>query len=132
MKTIDASATSADPRGVVWQRLADVSQWPVWGPWSSVAIEGGADHGPGAVRVLVKRPLRLRERVTGWEPEVSMSYELLEGMNVDGYRAEVRLTDLPDGGTEVRWHSEYERAGLIAGRILKAAVPDVCRRVAAG
>lgn len=132
MKTIDASATSPDSRAVVWGRLADISKWSVWGPWSSVEIEGGGEHGPGAVRVLVKRPLRLREQVTGWEPEVSMSYELLDGMKVDGYRAEVRLSDLADGGTEVRWHSEYERAGMIAGRILSAAVPDVCRRVAKG
>lgn len=132
MKTIDASAVSSDPRAVVWERIADITTWSAWGPWSSVEIEGGGEHGPGAVRVLVKRPLRIRERVVGWEPEGYMAYELLDGMNVDGYRAEARLSDLPDGGTEVRWHSEYERAGMVAGRILKAAVRDVCKRVARG
>ena len=61
---------------MVWQRLADIDQWSRWGPWSSVEIEGGGEHGPGAVRILVKRPLTIRERVTEWEPERAMGYEL--------------------------------------------------------
>jgi len=61
-----------------------------------------------------------------------MGYELLEGMNVTGYSALVTLTDVDGGGTEVTWHSEYEKAGLATGPILKAAVRDVCKRVAKG
>ncbi len=132
MKTIDASAVSSDPRSVVWQRLADVDQWSEWGPWSSVEIEGGGEHGPGAVRILVKRPLTIRERVTRWEPEQAMGYELIDGMNVEGYSAVATLADAAGGGTEVRWHSEYEKAGFVAGAILKTAVRDVCKRVAKG
>src|SRR5215210_8661242 len=122
MKTIDASAVSGDPRSVVWERLADIDRWSQWGPWSSVEIEEGGEHGPGAVRVLVKRPLTIRERVTKWEPEQAMGYELLDGMNVTGYKAEATLADVEGGGTEVRWHSEYEKAGLATGAILRAAV----------
>ena len=132
MKTIDASAVSGDPRSVVWERLADIDRWSQWGPWSSVLIEGGGEHGPGAVRVLVKRPLTIRERVTKWEPERAMGYELLDGMNVTGYTAEATLADVEGGGTEVRWHSEYEKAGLVTAAILRAAVRDVCKRVAKG
>jgi hypothetical protein len=132
METIDASTVSADPREVVWGRIADIEEWPVWGPWSSVEIEGGGEHGPDAIRVLKKWPLRIRERVIGWEPGSSMRYELVGGLKIEGYVAEVRLVDRPDGGTEVRWHSEYLRGGVVATRIVRAAVPDVCRRVAAG
>ncbi len=132
MKTIDASAVSDDSPEVVWNRLADVTQWTQWGPWSSVEIEGGGEHGPGAIRVLVKRPLRLRERVTKWEPGEAMGYELIDGMNVTGYEAEARLVALEGGGTEVNWHAEYERAGLPTTLLLRAAIRDVCKRVAKG
>ncbi len=99
MKTIDAAATTPAPRNVVWELIADKSAWPRWGRWSSVEIEGGADHGPGAVRVLVQRPFRVRERVTEWQPGARMSYELLDGMNARGYRASAILEDAPGGGT---------------------------------
>ena len=53
-------------------------------------------------------------------------------MNVRGYSATATLTDAEGGGTEIRWHSEYEKAGIATGPILKAAVRDVCKRVAKG
>ena len=93
-------------RDQVWRLIADESQWPVWGRWSSVEIEGGGAHGLGSVRRLVQRPFTVRERVTEWQPGVRMSYELLEGMNARGYHATASLEDAPGGGTIVRWSSQ--------------------------
>src|SRR3954449_3497882 len=87
MKTVEASATTPAPRDAVWRLIADESQWPIWGRWSSVEIEGGGGHGLGAVRRLVQRPFSVRERVTEWEPGSRMSYDLLEGMHARGYQA---------------------------------------------
>lgn len=130
VKVIEATAATPASRDAVWRLIADASTWSSWGPWSSVEIEGGGEHGPGAVRVLTQRPFRLRERVTEWLPAERMAYELLDGMNVDGYRSFVTLEDTPSGGTRVRWRSTYERAGLLTALLLRLAVRSVCARLA--
>jgi len=130
VKTIEASATSSAPPAAVWALLADASEWSRWGAWSKVEVEGGGEHGPGAVRVLEKRPYRLRERVTDWIPAERMGYELLDGMRVEGYRATVTLEPAPQAGTVVRWRSTYERARPLTALVLHLAVRDACKRLA--
>jgi uncharacterized protein YndB with AHSA1/START domain len=130
MRTIEATATTQAAPAAVWELLADASRWATWGSWTNVEVEGGAEHGPGAVRVLERSPFRVRERVTEWQPGVRMGYELLEGMRVRGYRSAVTLEPQPDGGTLVRWRSTYERADPLTALVLRLAVRDSCRRVA--
>jgi hypothetical protein len=65
-----------------------------------------------------------------WQPGELMSYELLEGMNVRGYRSTVILADAPDGGTAIHWESSYERADPLTALILRAAVPGSAKRLA--
>jgi len=130
VRTIDARERTTASPDAVWALLADPAEWTRWGAWSRVEIEDGAEHGPGAVRVVVRRPFHIRERVTDWVPGERMGYEVLDGLNVRGYRAEVTLT--PDGdGTVVRWHATYDRADPLTGLILRGAIRDACRRVAA-
>jgi hypothetical protein len=93
-------------------------------------MEGDGQQRLGAVRVLVRRPFRLRERITDWVPEQRMAYELLEGMRVRDYRSEVTLEQAPDGGTLIRWRSTYDRAGPVTALMLRLAVPDACKRLA--
>lgn len=130
MRTIEAVATTSGSPAAVWELLADASKWARWGPWSKVEVEGGGPQGPGAVRILVRFPFRLRERITEWVPGERMTYELVEGMRVRGYRATVSLEELAGGSTQVRWRASYERAGPLTGLILGRAVPDACRRLA--
>ena len=130
MKTIEASATTPASRAAVWEQLADVSKWTQWGAWSTVEVEGGGEHGPGAIRHLVKKPYDLHERVTDWVPGERMGYELIDGMKATGYRATVTLEDAPQGGTTVRWHSTYEKASPLTAIVLRLAVRDACKRVA--
>jgi Polyketide cyclase / dehydrase and lipid transport len=130
MKTIDASATTPASRETVWKLIADESAWPRWGRWSSVTIEGGGEHGLGAIRALVQRPFRVRERVTEWLPGERMSYELLDGMNARGYHASAILEDAPGGGTIIRWHSEYESADPVTAFLLRTAAGDTVKRLA--
>jgi Polyketide cyclase / dehydrase and lipid transport len=128
--TIDATARTSAPAAAVWALLADASKWSHWGAWSKVDVEGGGEQEPGAVRLLVRWPYRLRERITTWVPEERMGYELLEGMPVRGYRSDVTLERTDEGGTVVRWHSTYDRADPITAIILRFAVRDACNRVA--
>ncbi len=132
MGTIEAAATTSAPLAAVWALLADANKWQEWGAWSKVEIEGGGAQGPGSVRALVRTPFHLRERVTTWEPDARMGYELLEGMRVRGYRAEVTLEPTAQGGTLVRWSATYDRAGPITAVLLRFAIRDACKRVAKG
>jgi len=130
VRVIEATADSSGSREAVWVLLADASKWAQWGAWSNVEVEGGGQHGPGAVRVLRRTPFRVRERVTDWVPGERMGYELVDGMRVQGYSALVTLEDSGQGGTRVRWRSSYERADPLTALLLRLAVWDACRRVA--
>jgi hypothetical protein len=130
MKTLEAVETTSGSRGAVWTLLEDAHKWAEWGSWSSVEVEGGGAQKIGALRVLVNRPFRVRERITEWEPGDRFGYELLEGMRVRGYRSTVTLEDAPGGGTVIRWVSVYEHAGPLTTLLLRLAVRDSCKRLA--
>ena len=128
MRTIEAAVATTAPPAAVWALLADASKWQQWGAWSKVEIEGGGEQGPGAVRALVRAPFHLRERVTTWEPGSRVGYELLEGMRVRGYKAEVTLEPTAQGG-----HGRAVAFDLRAGRSGHRVVAADCdpRRVPA-
>jgi hypothetical protein len=132
MPTIEAIQTTTGSRAAVWALLEDVSAWARWGAWTESEVEGGGPQQPGAVRVLVKKPYRMRELITDWVPEERMGYEVLEGMKVTGYQATVTLEEAEGGGTRIRWHSTYERAGALTAIVLRLAVRDACKRLAKG
>lgn len=130
MKVIEATETTSASRDAVWALLEDPASWAEWGSWSSVEVDGDGPQGVGVERTLVRRPYRVRERITEWEPGRRHSYELLEGMNASGYRSTVTLDDAPGGGTVIRWRSEYEHAGPFTAFMLRLAVRDSCKRLA--
>ena len=130
MKTIEATATAAGSPSAVWALLADASAWPQWGSWTAAEVEGGGEQRLGAVRVLQSRGVRVRERITEWEPDERFGYELLDGMKVQGYRATVTLDPRPDGGTVVTWRSTYEKAGPFTAIVLRLAIGDACKKLA--
>jgi uncharacterized protein YndB with AHSA1/START domain len=130
MKTIEAVATTSGSRAAVWALLADSSAWTRWGSWSDVELEGGGPLGLGSVRVLVRAPFRVRERITEWVPGERLAYELVDGMRVRGYRSVVTLEERTEGGAIVRWRSTYDHAGPLTALVLRLAVRDACRRVA--
>jgi polyketide cyclase/dehydrase/lipid transport protein len=130
VKVIEATENTTASRDAVWALLEDPASWAEWGSWSSVEVDGGGPQGVGVERTLVRRPYRVRERITEWEPGRRHSYELLEGMNASGYRSTVTLDDAPGGGTVIRWRSEYERAGPFTAFMLRLAVRDSCKRLA--
>ena len=130
VRTIEAVATTSGSPAAVWALLADPSTWAQWGSWSKVEVEGGGQQGPGSVRVLVRAPFCVRERITEWVPRERMVYELIDGMRVRGYRAVVTLEAAADGGAIVRWRSTYDRAGPCTALVLRLAVRDACKRLA--
>ena len=130
VRTIEATAKTSGSRERVWELLADASAWARWGAWSEVVVEGGGAQGPGAVRALVRRPFRTRERITEWVPGERLGYEVIGGLRVRGYRANVKLEDTAEGGTIIRWRSTYDHAGPFTALMLRLAVRDACKRLA--
>ena len=80
MKTIEATEPASATPARVWALLADGEQWPRWGSWSALELEGGGEQREGAVRVLVRRPYRVRERINEMRPPRRFAYELVDGM----------------------------------------------------
>jgi len=129
VRTIEVIATTSGSPAAVWALLADASTWALWGSWSKVEVESGGHQGLGEVRVLVRAPFRVRERITEWVPRERMAYELVDGMRVQGYKAAVTLEEAPEGGTVVRWRSTYDRASPFTALVLRLAVRDACKRL---
>lgn len=134
---IDARARSSAPREAVWNVLADGRRWSEWGPWQKAELEQEGTPPPdgvGAIRRLTRRPVVNRERVTVFDAPDRFGYEVLSGMGLRNYRAEVRLS-AADGGTEIHWHSEFDGAKVpgtasLLRRMLQGFIQDVVERVA--
>jgi Polyketide cyclase / dehydrase and lipid transport len=134
---IDANARSRAPRDVVWSILADGGDWSEWGPWTKSELEREGSPPPGglgAIKRLARGRRTIREEVTEFEPPSRYGYRLLSGLPVRDYRAHVTLSDTT-GGTDIAWHSEFDRkfpgSGWLVRRSLQRAVRDVASRLAA-
>ena len=59
------------------------------------------------------RPSKVnREEVVAYDAPSHFAYQLLSGQPLDGYRSDVRLTPLPDGGTRIVWESRFGTHGV--------------------
>ena len=96
----------------VFAVLADVPRWQEWAgpvvPASSYERQGtDAPGGVGAIRRLGSGPLSSREEIVEYDPPRRLAYVLLNGQKRHGYRAEVELTPLPGGGTNIVWSGSF-------------------------
>ncbi len=133
---ISAEARSTADAGSLFALLADGSTWPTWSPIGSFELESpGAEapEGLGAVRVFRTGPVRSRERLVELVPDRRLSYELLSGLPVRGYRADVDLEPDPGGhGTMVRWHSSFTPKVPGTGWFYRRFLHRVIRQAAEG
>lgn len=105
----------------VFALLADPTGWPAWSGHDAgevVAEAPGDPQGVGAVRALTLGRYRSVEEIVAFERPTHFAYALRSGLPVRGYRADVRLTADPAGGTRVVWHSEFRPSVPGTGRFL--------------
>lgn len=125
--------TTAGPE-TVYALLVDGSTWPDWSPLGSFELERpGTDEpeGVGAIRVFRTGRVTSRERVVAREPGRRFSYELLSGLPLRGYHADVDLSS--DGaGTTIRWHSSFTATVPGTGWLYRRALGRFIRRCAEG
>jgi hypothetical protein len=133
---IEETARSRAPRAAVWALVADGRSWSRWGPWQKAELEREGSPPPdgvGAIRLLTRRPVTSREEVVAFEPPERLRYRMLGGLPVRGYEAQVTLSD-DDGGTLIRWRSEFDAkipgTGALLRRSLAGFIRDVAERLA--
>ncbi|SDU61770.1 SRPBCC family protein [Jiangella alkaliphila] len=134
VQRIDVTATTTAPAGAVYALLRDGASWPDWSPIGSFELESpGEDGGEslGAMRVFRTGRITSRERIVELVPERRLSYVLVSGLAIKGYRADVDLTEGPDG-TTIRWHSSFRAKVPGMGGIYRRALTMVLQRCADG
>jgi len=109
----DIEAVSTAPIELVFEVIADAPGWSQWNTSigrASWEVEGDpAPWGTGAVRALGAKsgPLS-KERIVEFNAPTHQAYEIVSGpMPVKGYRADVRLTSTPEGGTHISWKGSW-------------------------
>jgi uncharacterized membrane protein len=137
---IEASAHSNASREAVWALLRDIETWQDWGTWSSTTVHqpapGEDPQGVGVVRRLRQAPVTNLERVTELVPNERLSYELVEGLPFENYRATVQLSEAPGGGTDINWRAEFDVTAKVRGnvsrKLLERFYPQIVEKLARG
>ena len=137
---IEASAHSNASREAVWALLRNIETWQDWGTWSSTTVHqpapGEDPQGVGVVRRLRQAPVTNLERVTELVPNERLSYELVEGLPFENYRATVQLSEAPGGGTDINWRAEFDVTARVRGnvsrKLLERFYPQIVEKLARG
>ena len=124
MHQIDVRARARASPERVWSVLADTGSWADWAPFDEIIVEQG--HEIGEVRRVRSGPITTRERVVGFEPPRRYVYEIVSGLPVRNYVAEIVLSRWAGNGTEVRWqarfHPRIPGTGWALKRLLERAI----------
>jgi hypothetical protein len=131
---IDERAWTAAGPDTVYGLLANGVTWPVWSPISSFELqqEGeGEPEGLNAVRIFRTGRTKSVERLVELRPGQRLSYALLEGLPLRGYRADVDL-ERSDSGTNIRWHSTFEPKRRGTGWFYRLVLAKFIRRCVNG
>ncbi len=134
VQRIDVTATTTAPAGAVYALLRDGASWPVWSPLGSFELESPGPEGGeslGAIRIFRTGRITVRERIVELVPNRRFSYALLSGMAINGYRADIDLTEGPDG-TTIRWHSSFRAKVPGFGGIYRRALTKIIQRCVDG
>ena len=121
--------SSASPERV-WELLADATSWPRWSrvPAARYKREGEpAPHGVGAIRDFGAGPVHSFEEVILFDPPRHLAYQLLSGLPIDGYCADVQL--IPVGsGTRIEWAGTFDAKPRFLGSLWKFVLARILIR----
>lgn len=135
--------TTNAPAAELFRLETDGARWSEWAKpliFQSSWERQGDPHpaGVGAVRKVGMWPMLMREKTIAYERDRRHGYlQIGPPLPAKDYRAEMRLTPTPNGGTDIRWTGTFtERSpgtgpvmlillrsivGFLAGRLVKAA-----------
>lgn len=127
--TYEIRRSSTAPRERIFELLSDAPNWPTW-----FKLLRGAEWEPGAqppVRLMKLAPgLTAREVVLEETAPSHHAYSIQSVIPVKDHRADVHLTERPDGGTDIVWTSscrpKIPGTGFVLKAALSKAVGDLC------
>lgn len=120
MKKISVERHANAPAKAVYELLRDGTTWPEWAPFESFEVlEAGDAERLGEVHVFRTGRHTSRERIVELVKDRRYSYELLAGLPLRDYRADVDLTP-DDTGTTIHWHSSFRPGRPGTGWIYRA------------
>jgi uncharacterized protein YndB with AHSA1/START domain len=130
------TSTSAAPPDIVFSLLVDTNGWTAWSlaeEASVVTSPSGEPEGVGAVRTFRTGRTTSVERVVAFDRPSHFSYELVSGLPLVDYRADVRL--VPNGGgTAITWESSFRTrfptSGFVYQRMLQRFIAKTADRLA--
>jgi len=126
MPQIEIRAQAQASPHLVWRVLADAESWGEWAPFDEVAVEQG--HEVGQIRRVRSGRITTRERIVGFDPPRRYVYEIVSGLPLRDYVAEVRLSPLTGGGTQVDWEARFRPKIPGTGWLLKLLLGRAIRR----
>jgi hypothetical protein len=139
-RTIRGTAHSdADP-ATVHSILRDRPSWPEWSTLGRYEHISGTEGELDAVCVFITNGIKSVEQIVELVPDRRLSYALLSGLPMKGYRADIDLTATtgPDGstGTDIEWCSSFEPKipgtgwffGLMMGRLIPGMAAALASR----
>ena len=119
------------PPATVFALLADTAGWSTWGKHDEAELlepaPGDEPEGVGAIRRFTAGRTTSVERVVAFEPGKRLAYELVSGIPIRDYHAEVTLTERAGGGTHLVWHSEFRGRfgnGPMVRRVLQRFIDE--------
>ncbi len=105
--TVIGHAVSAAPPSAVYAVLHDRPRWPEWSALGRYEFVSGTEGALGSVCTFVTNGIHSVERLVELVPDRRLSYELVSGLPMRNYRADVDL-EPSVGGTAIAWTSSFE------------------------
>lgn len=138
MTAFEVRARSAAPPERVFALVAAGDRWQEWAgpmvPRSRWQVPGDPVGGVGAVRRLGVGPFVSLERIVEHQYAQRLAYVVDSPAPYRGYRAQVDLEPLPDGGTVIRWSAAFQPivpgTGAVLRVVLRAIVAGFAKRLA--
>jgi Polyketide cyclase / dehydrase and lipid transport len=134
IQEIDVRVPSDAAPAALYALLRDGATWPVWSPIGSFELrqEGaGEPEGLGAVRAFRTGRVTSVERVAELTPDRRFGYELVSGLAIRDYRADIDLA--VDGAvTTIHWHSTFRAKVPGTGWLYRRTLSRFIRQCAEG
>lgn len=130
VQRVDVTVRSAAAPSEVYAYVRDGATWPSWTSLESFELEKGPED-VGGVRVFRRKNVVSREEIVELVPDKRLSYVLLSGLPLKGYRGFVDLE--PDGGgTRIHWYSSFEPKVPGTGWLYRIALQKIIQSFATG
>ena len=101
---------SAASPSTVYSLAKRSSGYPIWsmiGSFKLVRPGRDEEDGVGQLRIFQTGAVKLLEEVVELVPDRRVSYTVIKGLPFRDYRADIDLTPLAGGETQIHWHASF-------------------------